>query len=91
MATTRCHEIKSTSIRFNNMRSFRNRLILAALLAPLLCAFLYWIDSDPSYPNVWDTVKEFVLFTVIICLPITLIFTVAFGWFFRKRRKAKAA
>lgn len=66
------------------MLSFRNRLILAALTAPLLCAFLYWIDCDPAYPIVWDTVKEFTFLTIIFCFPLSLGVT----WFFRKRLKA---
>ena len=85
MVTILYREINSVSLRSNTMLSFRNRLIVTAILAPLLCAFLYWIDSDPPYPNVWHTVREFILLTVIICFPITLLFTTAFAWFFRKR------
>ena len=62
------------------MLSFKKRLLAAAVLAPLLTATLYWIDSDPPYPNVWDTVREF----LILCV---LLFPAMLGatWFFRKR------
>jgi hypothetical protein len=66
------------------MLSFRNRLIVSALVAPLLCAFLYWIDSDPPYPNVWHTVQEFSFLTIVLCFPIVLGLT----WFLRKRSTA---
>jgi hypothetical protein len=65
------------------MLSFRNRLLAAAIGAPLLTALLYWIDSDPPYPNPWHTVREFLFWTVILFVPL-----LGLTWFFRKRQKS---
>jgi hypothetical protein len=63
------------------MLSFRQRLVAAAILTPLFDALLYWIDSDPPYPDVWHTVQEFLIWCVLL-FPFMLGLT----WFFRKRR-----
>lgn len=67
------------------MLTFRQRLILAALAAPILTALLYWLDSDPLYPNVWDTVREFLIISVFFLFPIILGVT----WFFRRRVRVR--
>lgn len=63
------------------MLSFKSRMLAAAMLAPSLTALLYWIDSDPSYPNIWDTVREFLILCVLL-FPAMLGVT----WFFRNRK-----
>jgi hypothetical protein len=65
------------------MLSFRYRVIIALFAAPLVCALLYWIDSDPSYPNYWDTVREFTVISLIL-FPVMLGIT----WFFRRTGKS---
>lgn len=62
------------------MLFFRNRLLIAIILAPLLCAFLYATDSDPTNLNVWDTVVKEASNNGIL-------FVVVFGiiWFFRRK------
>lgn len=44
----------------------KRNVLLIILIAAIFTAFLYWIDSDPTYPNVWHTVIEFAIWTFLI-------------------------
>jgi len=42
-------------------------------LAIILTALGYWIDTDPPYPYFLDTVREFIIITIILFVVIKLI------------------
>ncbi len=64
------------------MRSLlRKRVLRSSVAAVAVTAFGYCIDSDPPYPNVWDTVKEFLILCFVILFPVFL----GLFWLFRRR------
>jgi preprotein translocase subunit SecE len=47
----------------------RKPYLIILVISMLLTASLWWIDDDPPYANVWDTVREIIIigsiFTII--------------------------
>ncbi len=65
--------------------TFGKRILWSAVAAVAVTALGYWADSDPSYPNVWDTVKEFLVLSFLMLFPAIL----GVSWLVARARRSK--
>ena len=67
--------------------SIKKQILAAGLVAVSITVLGYWLDDDPAYANIWDTVYE------VVCM-ITFLFALFFILFwglgsFSSRLKAR--
>jgi hypothetical protein len=50
---------------------YKITLLTILVISICLCAFGFWVDSDPRNPNVMTTVFEFVIMIILVFVILT--------------------
>ena len=59
-----------------SMKSIFKELSIVILIAIFLTSFEYYIDSDPPYPSIFKTIKEFCIITLMFFTVLLLPYSI---------------